>query len=419
MTETLEFYNFSGIAAETGEIKTLAEKAACGMESLRMGSREWLGWLDPDEHAGTGRLDEIESIAKEAQDRADIFILIGVGGSNNGARAVLKALNPVGGPEFIYSGINLSPSYMKRVLEAIRDKSVYINVIAKNFATLEPGIAFRFLRQTLEERYGKEAGKRIMVTGSRKDTLFQLAKKRGWRFLDFPENMGGRYSVISAVGLFPMACGGVDIRGLVAGARDMALYLKNTDPQKNPALRYAAVRNALYRKGYTNELLVSFEYEFEYFAKWFVQLFAESEGKDGKGIFPSSCVFSEDLHSLGQYIQQGRKMIMETFLRVKNSSAGLTVKPETGDPDGFGYLDGKDLADINRAAYDATFKAHTEGGVPCMTIEVQDISPYSMGQLFYFFEYACAASGFLAEVNPFDQPGVEAYKQNLFAEIGK
>jgi glucose-6-phosphate isomerase len=307
---------------------------------------------------------------------------------------------------------------MNRLLKRVEDKSLYINVIAKNFETLEPGITFRFFRQLLEKKYGPEAKRRIIVTGSRRgDTLYQFAGEKGYRFFDFPENIGGRYSVVSAVGLLPMAVGGIDIRAVAWGAKEMAGFLKSAPPETNPALRYAAARNLLYARGYTNEILASFEQEFSYFAKWWVQLFAESEGKNGSGIFPSACDFSEDLHSLGQYIQQGRKMIMETFLKVKKIPASLRVKPEEGNGDRFAYLDGKDLADVNRAAFDATFKAHTEGGVPCMTVEMPDISERSFGQLFYFFEYACAASGCLLGINPFDQPGVEAYKQNLLTAL--
>lgn len=415
MTELVEFYGPGGIFPETGDMAKLAGDMA------RLGERypDSTGWLDPEEHAGQKTLDHLAALAGEVRREAGVFVLIGVGGSNNGARAVLKALGTEGGPEILYGGTNLSPSYMNRLLGAAEGKSVYINLIAKNFATLEPGICFRFLRGVLEQRYGAEAKRRIIVTGSRRgnDGLYRFAGEKGYRFLDFPENIGGRYSAVSAVGLFPMAVGGVDIHGLVRGAREMAEFLKSAPPEVNPALRCAAARNFLHGQGYTNEILSCFEPELEYFAKWWVQLFAESGGKDGKGIFPSACVFSEDLHSLGQYIQQGRRMIMETFLKVAKSPAPLPVPPEEGGADRFSYLDGKDLAGINRAAFDATFKAHAGGGVPCMTVEVPDISARSFGGLFYFFEYACAASGLLLGTDPFDQPGVEAYKQNLMTEL--
>jgi glucose-6-phosphate isomerase len=419
MSQLIEFYDPPSAEPETGTIESLIEKAAAAMAGLQKTYPDNLGWLDPAEHASEGILDKIESTASKIREMADVFVLIGVGGSNNGARAALKALQN-SGPEIVYAGTNLSPSYLRGLFEKVKNKSVCVNVIAKNFATMEPGIGFRFFRQWLEERYGDKARERIVVTGSREgDALYRFAAERGYCFLDFPKNMGGRYSVISVVGLLPMAVGGIDIRQVVQGAAELAGFLKNAPVKINPALRYAAARNHLYSLGYSNEILSSFEGELEHFSKWWIQLFAESEGKDGKGIFPSACVFSEDLHSLGQYIQQGRKMIMETFLRVKNSPGSLAVKPEAKDDDDFGYLDARDLSEVNRIAFEATFKAHLEGGTPCMIVEAPDISAASFGRLFYFFEYACAASGCLLGVNPFDQDGVEAYKRKIFAELKK
>jgi glucose-6-phosphate isomerase len=413
----LTFRGAMGPVPDPARVGELAEQAGERMAGLYRGPRADLGWLDPGEHASVAICDKINTLAAEIKERAEVFVLVGVGGSNNGARAVLKALRPRG-PEILYGGTNLSPLFMQRVLDAVEHKSVYINVIAKNFATLEPGIAFRFLRQAMEKKYGTDAKNRIIVTGSiQGDALFRFARERDYRFFEFPQNIGGRYSAVSSVGLLPMAAGGIDINELTAGTVEMAAFLKNAKVPDNPALAYAAARNALLEKGYTNEILASFEPDLAYFAKWFVQLFGESEGKEGKGIFPSSCNFSEDLHSLGQYIQQGRRMVMETFIRVAHTGLSLPVPAEPGDPDLFGYLDGKDLGDINRAGFDATLKAHSEGGVPCMVVDIPDISPRTFGGLFYFFEYACAASGYLLGINPFDQPGVEAYKHNLFAEL--
>jgi glucose-6-phosphate isomerase len=418
LQETINFSGPRGIDIASAEFEESVKRAAEETAALSKSYSDSLGWFDPAEHAGTGIVSEIEAIASKIREKADVFILIGVGGSNNGARAVLKALQVEERPEIIYAGINLSPSYLNRVFKKIEGKSVYVNVIAKNFATLEPGIDFRFIRQWMEARYGKEARERIVVTGSRQgDALFRLANDKGYQFLDFPANIGGRYSAVSAVGLLPMAVGGVNISAVAEGAAGMARFLKNTPAKENPGLRYAAARHILFGRGYTNEILSSFEPELEYFSKWWIQLFAESQGKDGKGIFPSACNFSEDLHSLGQYIQQGKKMIAETFLRVGNCPGTLLVKPEENDADQFGYLDARDLADVNRAAFKATLKAHTEGGTPCMVIDIPDISAFSFGGLFYFFEYACAASGRLLGVNPFDQEGVEAYKHNMFAEL--
>jgi len=390
------------------------------LQSYKDDKEQVLGWMDIDKIADKRLLNIIEEKAKEIRENADVFILIGVGGSNQGARAVIKAFQKEEKPKILYSGNNLSPIYMNNILDQIQGKSVYVNIIAKNFATLEPGICFRVIRKYLEEVYGEEeASRRIIATGSPGgSSLEKLAEQKGYLFLPFPLDVGGRYSVMSAVGLLPIAVSGVSLSELISGAKAMQEYANNTVAEENDLLRYAVIRNELLKMGKNIEILAYFEPSLEYFSKWWIQLFGESEGKDGKGIFPTACSFSEDLHSLGQYIQSGQRIMFETFLNIERQSSHLIV-PKDGAPDYFDYLDGKDFAWINRVAYEATVKAHTDGGVPCMIMNIPELTPYYMGQLFYFFEMACYISGRILGVNPFDQPGVEAYKHNMFKALGK
>ncbi|SHE51998.1 glucose-6-phosphate isomerase [Alkalibacter saccharofermentans] len=380
-----------------------------------------LGWIDVDKHAGEELIQRIEKTAKNIRETSDAFLLIGVGGSNQGARAAIKAFDKEQKPEIIYTGNTLSPIYMNKVLKDIEEKSVYANIIAKNFATLEPGISFRMIRNKMESMYGRDdAAKRIIATGSPNgSSLENLSNEKGYEFYDFPEDIGGRYSVITAVGLLPMAVAGIDIREVVRGAKDMAKSIKTLPLEENPAVVYPAIRNILYKKGYSVEVLAHFEPLFEYFTKWWVQLFGESEGKDNKGIFPAACSFSEDLHSLGQYIQDGKKNLFETFLNLEDQMESCPISEDESTIDYFDYLDGKDFSELNKVAFDATIKAHSEGGIPAMVFNIPKLTPYYFGQLFYLFEYSCYISGVLLGVNPFDQPGVEAYKNEMFASLKK
>lgn len=380
-----------------------------------------LGWVNLDTCASEELLKQIQAKAAEIRKKADAFLLIGVGGSNQGARAVIKAFQPAGKPEILYTGNNLSPVYMGEILDRIKGKSVYVNVIAKNFATLEPGICFRMIRQYLETTYGEAgASERIIATGSpNNSSLERLATDKGYSFFPFPLDVGGRFSVLSAVGLLPIAVSGVDIRELLCGAKDMARLIQSTPLEENLAVQYGVVRNLLLSRGFCLEILGYFEPLLEYFSKWWVQLFGESEGKNGKGIYPTACSFSEDLHSLGQYIQDGRKMILETFINLEDPGANIPIPADPGTKDYFEYLDGKDFAFLNKTAYEATVKAHADGGVPVINLNVPALTPYYMGQLFYFFEYACYVSATILGVDPFDQPGVEAYKTNMFTALGK
>lgn len=377
-----------------------------------------LGWLDISEWAGETAISNIMEKAERVRRDADVFVLVGVGGSNQAARAVIKALQNDNGPEILYAGNNISAHYVKQLLKKLKDKSVYINVIAKNFETLEPGIGFRVLREYLERRYGEEANKRITLTGTRGSRLDEIARDNGYDFLTFPDNIGGRYSVLSDVGLFPMAVAGIDIKLLAQGAKDMQSYLHECDPKENIALRYATYRNLLLEKGYDIEMMAFFEPQLHYFSKWWIQLFAESEGKDNKGIYPVSVNYSEDLHSVGQYVQDGQKIIFETFIDVAEQNESVILTKDHVD-DKFDYLNDKDFWDINKAAFEATICAHSDSGIPCLKITLPSLNEYYFGQMFYMFEFACYVSGSILGVNPFDQPGVENYKGYMFNKLGR
>lgn len=377
-----------------------------------------LGWMVPEEWVNEETLSYIEEMVDRIHSDCDVFVLVGIGGSNQGARAVIKACQPEGGPEIVYAGNNISAHYMNKLLKRLENKSVYINVIAKNFETLEPGISFRFLREYLYNRYGNEANKRIVVTGTKGSRLYEIAQAYGFGWLTFPDNMGGRFSVLSDVGLYPIAVSGIDIRSMAAGAMSMRDRLYSEKGSDNIALRYATIRNLLLQKGYSMEMLAFFEPQFEYFSKWWTQLFAESEGKEGKGLYPVSVSMSEDLHSVGQYIQEGQPILFETFIDVQEKNSSLVINKDFVD-DAFDFVNGKDFWEINKAAFEATFQAHTLSGIPCMKLTVPKINAYYFGQLFYFFEYSCYLSGEILCINPFDQPGVEAYKGYMFDKLGK
>ena len=376
------------------------------------------GWLNVDEWAGEEALAQIEALAARVRATSDAFVLIGVGGSNNAARSVIEALGESGGCEIIYAGNTLSPHALQKMLRSLEGKDYCIDCIAKNFETLEPGSSFRILREAMAKKYtAEEAAKRTICTGTYGSSLERLCQTEGYTFVPFPTNVGGRYSVFSHVGLLPMAVAGIDIRALVRGAREMAALLHEQNAQENLALRYAALRNLYYRQGCAVEMLASFEPQFRWFYKWWVQLFAESEGKEGKGIFPASAEYSEELHAVGQYLQEGTPLMFETFLDVQTPTAHLVVHPD-GKQDGFDYLNGKDFCEINRAAFEATLAAHSEK-MPCVVLRIGAIDAYHFGQLFYFFQFACYLSGEILGVNPFDQPGVEAYKGWMFKALGK
>lgn len=376
-----------------------------------------LGWFHTKEWANEKQVSALEEMASKIRKEADVFVLVGVGGSNNAARSVIKALQKDKKVEILYAGNTLSPYALNQMLQKLEGKSVYVNCIAKNFETLEPGASFRILRKFLYEKYGEEAGKRIIATGSKGSSLEQICERHGYTFLEFPENVGGRFSAVTSVGLLPMAVAGIDIQSLVKGAADMEKQLLGDESNENIAYQYACLRNMYYKKGYQLEMLAGFEPQFRWFYKWWVQLFGESEGKENKGIFPVAAEFCEELHAVGQYIQDGAPLMFETFLDVQEQNASLFAEKDQVE-DFFDYLNGKDFWEMNKASFHATVKAHKEKN-PCLILEVEKLDVYHFGQLFYFFMFACYVSARVLGVNPFDQPGVEAYKKWMFEALGK
>lgn len=376
------------------------------------------GWLDLEKWAGEDTLSHIEKLAAEIQANSDAFVLIGVGGSNNAARSVVKALADGSKVEIIYAGNTLSPHALNKMLKSLEGKDYTIDCIAKNFETLEPGSSFRILREAMAKKYApEEAAKRTICTGTFGSSLEKLCEAEGYTFVPFPTDIGGRYSAFSYVGLLPMAVAGIDIRALIQGGKDMAAQLHETGAEDNLALKYAALRNLYNQKGYVLEMMAAFEPQFSWFFKWWVQLFGESEGKDGKGIFPVAAEYSEELHAVGQYLQDGAPLMFETFLNVKEQNSSLVIHSD-GKQDYFDYLNEKDFFEINKAAFEATITAHSQK-MPCVIFDLDRLDAYHFGQLFYFFQFACYVSGEILGINPFDQPGVEAYKGWMFKALGK
>lgn len=390
---------------------------------------EYLGWLNLQLEAS--ELARIHGVARKIQNDSDVLLVIGIGGSYLGAQAAIQMLTHTFSdlqskeerktPHIIFVGQHISSTYKHELLSVLKDKDVSINVISKSGTTTESAIAFRIFRKFLEEKYGKEAAsKRIFATTDKsKGALKSLADKEGYQTFVIPDDIGGRYSVLTAVGLLPMAVSGISVDEVLRGASDATKDLNVSELTKNPAYQYAVVRNILYKKGYDTEILANYEPKLRYFSEWWVQLFGESEGKDGKGVFPTTANFTTDLHSLGQYIQDGPRRLFETVLRVQSEEKDLYIEQEENDLDGLNYLAGKSLHDINLTASEATLKAHVDGGVPNIIIDLPALDAYTFGYMVYFFEKACAVSGYLLGVNPFDQPGVEAYKRNMFEMLEK
>lgn len=393
------------------------------LESARRGeiwNDRGLGWFSVREAASARALAVVRGEAARVWQRASAMIVIGIGGSNRGAMAAIHALRKTlkSPTHIVWAGDSLSGSSLRDVLDIVERESVVLNVIAKDFRTLEPGIAFRVLRQALMDKYGADYAERIIATGSHGDgQLFELAREHGWRFLEFPENIGGRFSVLSNVGLFPMAVAGIDIEALVAGAEDAERALRSMPLEMNPAVHYAVNRNLLFERGFCIESLVFFEPDFLPLARWWTQLFAETEGKTQQAIFPTYFCYSEDLHAVGQYVQEGRRCIAETYLRAFHPTPNLRIEPSPDVEDRFDYLDGKAFDDLNRAVYEAAIRAHYEGGVPCQEIALPEISEFELGELFYFFMFSCYVSACILGVNPFTQDGVESYKRVMQAML--
>ncbi len=388
---------------------------------------DFLGWVNLPTDYDKQEFDRIKKAAEKIKKDTDILIVIGIGGSYLGARAAIEFLKGpfyndlVDGPKIYFAGNNISGAYLSDLLAICENKRVSVNIISKSGTTTEPAIAFRVFRKLLEEKYGeKEAAERIYCTTDKaKGTLKQLADEKGYECFVVPDDVGGRFSVLTAVGLLPIAASGADIDALMAGAREASKDYSQPDLYKNDCYKYAAIRNAFYRKGKSVELLVSYEPRFTMMAEWFKQLFGESEGKDNKGLFPASVTFSTDLHSMGQYVQDGARIMFETVVTFAETDKDVVIEKETDDGDGLNFLAGKPMSFVNEKAFQGTILAHTDGMVPNLVINVDKPDEENLGRLIYFFEKACAVSGYMLGVNPFDQPGVESYKKNMFALLGK
>lgn len=377
---------------------------------------ELTGWINsPIENNGV-MLNSILQIANKIKLYADVLVVVGIGGSFLGAKAIQDALTPYfgqisSGIEVIYVGHNMSGTYIKQLLKSLEAKSVYINIISKSGTTLEPALAFRVLRNYMENRYGDDVQNRIIVTTDAKNGLLKkIANSSGYRQFVIPENIGGRYSVLTPVGLLPIAVAGIDITQLLEGAKKAALQLKEESLEKNEAYRYAVIRHVLYKRGYKMELLASFEPGLSMFQEWWKQLFGESEGKEKKGLYPSGVIYSTDLHSVGQFIQDGNPILFETILHFNEVATDCIIPFDRYNRDGLNYLSNRSFNEINSISKQGVIAAHTEGGIPVIQLELERLDAYHIGYLIYFFMKSCAMSAYLLEVNPFDQPGVEAYK---------
>jgi glucose-6-phosphate isomerase len=412
------------------EVNKLQSEVSLCHDSLEQGSgkgADYLGWLRlPSNFSDSA---EIDSAADSIRNICEAFIVVGIGGSYLGARAGVSYLNSSfpnqvgrqGGPEIYFAGQNISSDYHADLFDLIGGRDVCLNVISKSGTTTEPAVAFRLLKQMMEKKYGS-AGARdriVVTTDSSRGALKSLADELGYKTFVIPDDVGGRYSVLTPVGLFPMAVAGINIQELMEGARQGEKLYSNPSLEQNDAYRYAAQRHLLYQKGKTTEILATFQPAFHYLADWWKQLAGESEGKNLQGIFPASVELTSDLHSMGQWIQEGQRNIFETFLILESSRRQLKIPAFKNDADGLNYLAGETLDTVNEKAWLGTASAHKEGGVPNMTLKIKDRSPTSLGQIFYFFERAVAMTGYLNGVNPFDQPGVEFYKKNMFKLLGK
>ncbi|HPT76503.1 MAG TPA: glucose-6-phosphate isomerase [Defluviitaleaceae bacterium] len=432
MGKILFDYSNAGIKDEEIKNALWQLKDAHNMLHNKTGAgNDFLGWIDLPVNYDKEEFNRVKAAAKRIRENSDVFIVIGIGGSYLGARAVIEALGHSfynmlpkekrQGPEIYFVGNNISGTYVQHLLDLIEGKDISVNVISKSGTTTEPGIAFRIFKKYVEEKYGKEeAKKRIFATTDKeKGALRTLANEEGYETFIIPDDVGGRFSVLTPVGLLPIAVAGIDIDKLMEGAKDGREEYQNEDFESNIAYQYAIVRNILYRKGKQIEILANYEPSLHFISEWWKQLYGESEGKDQKGIFPASVDFSTDLHSLGQYVQDGSRILFETVLNVEKPKLDITLETEETDLDGLNYLAGKTMSFVNNNAFKGTLLAHVDGGVPNLVITIPEINEYYIGKLLYFFEKACGISGYLLGVNPFDQPGVEAYKKNMFALLGK
>lgn len=413
------------------EYQAIAPQISAAHELLHsktgLGS-DFTGWVDLPVDYDKEEFERIKKAARKIKDNTDVFIVIGIGGSYLGARAAIEFLKSPNynaikkdTPDIYFTGNSISSTALSELLEICEGKDISINMISKSGTTTEPAIAFRVFRELLEKKYGKDgARERIFCTTDKaKGTLKQLADKEGYETFVVPDDVGGRYSVLTAVGLLPIAVSGADIDALMSGAAKAREELMSTDLDKNDCYKYAAIRNLLYRKGKKIELLVSYEPSFTMMNEWWKQLFGESEGKDQKGLFPASVVFSTDLHSMGQFIQDGTRTMFETVVQIEKPKYEITLGTDPENVDGLNFLSGKTMDFVNKKAFEGTVLAHTDGMVPNVILNMEDTSESELGYLIYFFEKACAISGYTLGINPFNQPGVESYKKNMFALLGK
>lgn len=412
---------------ELAGIKAQVEAAAESLHSKTGLGNDFLGWVNLPTDYDKEEFDRIKAAAEKIKSNSDILIVIGIGGSYLGARAAIELLkSPLYNnmkkdtPDIYYVGNSINPTYLNEVIALCKDKDFSVNVISKSGTTTEPALAFRIFKKMVEDKYGKDGAKdRIFATTDKaRGTLKNLSDTEGYETFVIPDDVGGRFSVLTAVGLLPIAVAGCDIDALMKGAaKAQADFCADFD--NNDCYKYAALRNILYRKGKSVEMLVSYDPSFVMMSEWYKQLFGESEGKDNKGIFPSSAVFSTDLHSMGQYIQDGARILFETVVDIKNPKTDLFLEADTENLDGLNFLTNQNMSVVNRKAFEGTVLAHTEGGVPNIILELEDTTEESIGYMIYFFEKACAVSGYVLGVNPFNQPGVESYKANMFALLGK
>ena len=416
------------------EVDNLQSQVTVADEMIRKGTgpgADFLGWRDLPENYDREEFDRILKAAEKIKEESDVLVVIGIGGSYLGAKAAIDFLSnhfanlqtkeERKAPQIVYAGNSISSTYLADLVEYVKDKDFSVNVISKSGTTTEPAIAFRVFKELLIEKYGQEeANKRIYATTDKaKGAVKVEAVANDWETFVVPDNVGGRFSVLTAVGLLPIAAAGIDIEALMTGANAARQELTSAEISENIAYQYAAIRNILYRKGYITEILANYEPSLQYFSEWWKQLAGESEGKDQKGIYPTSANFSTDLHSLGQFIQEGTRILFETVIRVDKPRKNVLIPELAEDLDGLGYLQGKDVDFVNKKATDGVLLAHTDGGVPNMFVTLPEQDEFTLGYTIYFFELAIALSGYLNGINPFDQPGVEAYKKNMFALLGK
>ncbi|WP_429082304.1 glucose-6-phosphate isomerase [Brassicibacter mesophilus] len=427
-------FDYSNAMIDIKEIDNIREEviSAHNMIYKKTGAgKDFLGWVDYPVNYDKNEFERIKEAADKIKDNSQVLIVIGIGGSYLGARAAIEALghsfynllsrSKRSTPEIFFVGNNLSSTYLKHLLDVIDGKDLSVNVISKSGTTTEPAIAFRIFKEYVENKYGKdEARNRIYATTDKaKGALKELADKEGYETFTIPDDVGGRFSIFTSVGLLPMAVAGIDIDKIMDGAKAGTEEYSSENIDKNYCYQYAAIRNVLYRKGKNIEILANYEPSMNYVSEWWKQLYGESEGKDGKGIFPASVNFSTDLHSMGQYIQDGRRELFETVINVLNPKEDIIIKRDSENIDGLNYLSEKTLDYVNKKAFEGTMLAHIEGNVPNLVINIPEMNEYYFGKLIYFFEKACGISGYLLGVNPFDQPGVESYKRNMFALLGK